>query len=94
MDDLELMLKSIIIKDLEAETGEEAEVGKFIIYGALRLQMRINPRTLIFTNIISIQGRILWYRLFKWGLSKVFNDNNASKLVLDGIALFDKSITV
>ena len=91
MDDLELMLKSIIIKDLEAETGEEAEVGKVYNLWSSAVTNEDKSKNPNFLQILSpYKGEFYGTDYLNGVFQKVFNDNNASKLVLDGIALFDK----
>lgn len=93
MDDLELMLKSIIIKDLEAETGEEAEAGKFYnIWGkAIRLTNDYPDPT--YLQILSpFRGEFYGTDYLNTFFQELLNGYQAKKGQLDGIALYDKVI--
>lgn len=93
MDDLELMLKSIIIKDLEEQTGEEAEPGKFYnIWGkAIRLTNDYADPT--YLQILSpYRGEFYGTDYLNTFFQELFNGYQAKKSQLDGIALYDKVI--
>lgn len=93
MDELELMLKSIIIKDLEEQTGEEAEPGKFYnIWGkAIRLTNEYADPT--YLQILSpYRGEFYGTDYLNTFFQELFNGYQAKKSQLDGIALYDKVI--
>ncbi|RYY77935.1 MAG: exonuclease [Moraxellaceae bacterium] len=93
MDDLELMFKSIIIKDLEEETGEGAEPGKFYnIWGkAIRLNKEYADPT--YLQILSpFRGEYYGTDYLNIFFQELFNGYQAKKSQLDGIALYDKVI--
>jgi len=93
MADLELMLKSIIISDLEKETGEKAEKGKFYnIWGkAIRKDSKYpNPSAIQFLS--PYRGEYYGTDYLNTFFQNLFNGYQANKTQLDGIALYDKVI--
>jgi hypothetical protein len=93
MDNLEQMLKSIIIKDLEDETGEDAEPGKlYNIWGkAIRLTNDYPDPT--YLQVLSpFRGEFYGTDYLNTYFQELFNGYQAKKAQLDGIALYDKVI--
>jgi exodeoxyribonuclease V alpha subunit len=91
--DLELMLKSIIIKDLEQETEENAEPGKYYnIWGkAIRLTNEYPDPT--YLQILSpFRGEYYGTDYLNTFFQELFNSYQTKKGQLDGIALYDKVI--
>lgn len=93
MNELEPMLKSVIISDLEKLTGEKAEPGKFYnIWGkAIRLtRERADPTYL---QILSpYRGEFYGTDYLNTLFQGLFNGYQSGKTQLDGISLYDKVI--
>ncbi len=93
MADLELMLKSVVISDLEKETGEKAEEGKFYnVWGkAIRNGSKYpNPSAIQFLS--PYRGEFYGTDYLNTFFQNLFNGYQANKTQLDGIALYDKII--
>ncbi len=93
MADLELMLKSIVISDLEKDTGEKAEEGKFYnVWGkAIRNGSKYpNPSAIQFLS--PYRGEFYGTDYLNTFFQNLFNGYQANKTQLDGIALYDKII--
>ncbi len=93
MADLELMLKSIVISDLEKVTGEKAEEGKFYnVWGkAIRNGSKYpNPSAIQFLS--PYRGEFYGTDYLNTFFQNLFNGYQANKTQLDGIALYDKVI--
>lgn len=91
MDSLEQMLKSIILKDLENETGEAAEEGKEYNLWYSAVTNEDKSKNVNFLQVLSpYKGEFYGTDYLNDTFQKLFNGYNASKLLLDGIALYDK----
>ena len=95
MDDLELMMKSIIIKDLEAETGEKAEPGKLYNIWGKALRLKDDQPDPTYLQVLSpFRGEFYGTDYLNTLFQEYLNSYQAQKTKLDGIALFDKVIQV
>jgi len=93
MDDLESMLKSVIIADLEAQTGEKADLDKlYNLWGkAIRLTAEYPDPT--YLQILSpFRGEFYGTDYLNIFFQELFNSYQAKKGQLDNIALYDKVI--
>ncbi len=91
MVDLELMLKSVIINDLEIETGKRAEEGKtYELWGnAIRKESKY-PNPSYLQILTPFRGEYYGTDYLNTFVQNLFNGYQSNKTQLDGIALYDK----
>ncbi len=93
MDDLELIMKSVIIKDLEEATGDKAQTGKFYnIWGEALKQNSGRPDPTYLQILSPFRGEFYGTEYLNTFFQGLFNGYQATKTQLDGISLFDKVI--
>lgn len=93
MDELEGLLKSTIVNDLETETGEKADPDKlYNIWGkAIRLTNDFPDPT--YLQLLSpFRGEFYGTDYLNTFFQELFNGYQANKHQLDGISLYDKVI--
>lgn len=91
--DLESLVKSTIIKDLEKETGEKAEVGKFYKIWSKAIRTNTEYPDPTYLQILSpFRGEFYGTDYLNTFFQELFNSYQAKKTQLDGIALYDKVI--
>lgn len=91
MADLELMLKSVIISDLEKETGEKAEEGKtYNLWGSAIRKGGTYPNPSYLQILTPFRGEFYGTDYLNTFFQNLFNGYQANKTQLDGIALYDK----
>lgn len=93
MDDLELMLKSVITKDLEKITGEKSDPEKLNLTWSKALKGDKTHGDPTFIQILSpYRGEFYGTDYLNIYFQNLFNAYQAKKTQLDGIALYDKVI--
>ncbi|KAA9331147.1 ATP-dependent DNA helicase [Adhaeribacter soli] len=95
MTDLELMLKSVIITDLEQETGTKAEEGKaYEVWGRAIRKAGKFPDPSYLQILSPFRGEFYGTDYLNSFFQQLFNGYQANKTVLDGIALYDKVLQI
>ncbi len=91
MSDLELMLKSVIIKDLEFETSSKAEVGKaYEVWGKAIRKGGTYPNPSYLQILSPFRGEFYGTDYLNPFFQELFNSHQSNKTQLDGIGLYDK----
>jgi ATP-dependent exoDNAse (exonuclease V) alpha subunit len=95
MNDLELMMKSTIIKDLENETGDKAEAGRLYNLWSKAIKNGEDQPDPTYLQVLSpFRGEFYGTDYLNTFFQDFLNSYQAKKTQLDGVALFDKVIQV
>jgi exodeoxyribonuclease V alpha subunit len=93
MGDLEIMLKSIVISDLEEEAGQKAEQGKFYkVWNKAITKESDYPDPSAIQFLSPYRGEFYGTDYLNTLFQELFNGYQSNKTQLDGIALYDKVI--
>ncbi|WP_075980806.1 ATP-dependent DNA helicase [Bacillus massilinigeriensis] len=92
-DELETLLQRIIIRDLENDTGQEAEEGKEYYLWGNACSKNSDSKDPAYLQVLSpFKGELYGTDNLNLMLQKLFNGYWISKNQIDGISLFDKVI--